>query len=239
MSQRGCDETTPVPLVRLCVVLLLIPVTALAAPTFDQAVDLLVGQGYPQHIDVYLDSLARTDLGFAGPGRHPTTQRPLPGRGKDGPSACGNVRLEPVPVTTSASRTRMSPWVTNVMQGSTFIGIRPTPADGITVGRRLRRPGHRVRLRGRWRRERQARPRRQGDELLVAQPAGLGGVDSRRGGRHRHVPRVSSLLLGRARTAWAASTATTTSTRRPSCTSRKTQRRLAEGAAGMGLSQRR
>ena len=49
----------------LCLVLLLIPSLAQASPpSYDQTVDQLVSQGYPQSIQTYLNSLGTSPLGM-------------------------------------------------------------------------------------------------------------------------------------------------------------------------------
>jgi len=80
--------------------LLLSPAAAFAgqAPTYDQAVDQLVAQGYPQAVETYLNSLGTSPLGFrfaGSPSDNAVAQYLAQQMRSIGLS---NVRLEPVPV---------------------------------------------------------------------------------------------------------------------------------------------
>ena len=51
-------------LIVLLLAFLVFPTVAAAAPSYDQAVDSLVSQGYPQSIETYLNSLGTSPLGY-------------------------------------------------------------------------------------------------------------------------------------------------------------------------------
>ena len=123
----------PLLLLPLCVVLLLIPATVLAAPTFDQAIDQLVGQGYPKGIDLFLNSLGTNpDLGFRWAGTSADDAAAVYLANEMRAIGLRHVRLEPVPVDEFGFTHADVTVGDHVMMASTFIGIRPTPKGGIT-----------------------------------------------------------------------------------------------------------
>ena len=119
----------------VCALLLVPTASALAAaptPTFNQAIDQLVAQGYPQQIETYLDSLGTSPLGFR-----------LAGSSADNAAAdyllrqfkamgLANVRLEPVPVDVWDVRGASVTVGGRTMTGSQFAGVPGTPTNGLT-----------------------------------------------------------------------------------------------------------
>lgn len=117
----------------LCVVLALAPAAALAATSFDKSVDRLLARGYPQRIENYLCSLGTNpDLGFrwAGTSADNAAARYLARKLR----AMGlkKVRLERVPVDVFEFTHADVTVGQREMTASTFIGVRPTPKNGIT-----------------------------------------------------------------------------------------------------------
>jgi aminopeptidase YwaD len=117
----------------VCALLLVLPASGLAAPpTFNQAIDQLVAQGYPQQIETYLDSLGTSPLGFR-----------LAGSSADNAAAdyllrqfkamgLANVRLEPVPVDVWDVRGASVSVGGRTMTASQFAGVPGTPATGVS-----------------------------------------------------------------------------------------------------------
>ena len=123
----------PFLLLPLCLLLLLIPAAALAAPTFDQAVDQLVGQGYPKGIDTYLNSLGTNpDLGFRWAGTSSDDAAAYYLAKQMRAMGLRHVRLEPVPVDEFGFTHADVTVGDHVMMASSLIGVRPTPKKGIT-----------------------------------------------------------------------------------------------------------
>lgn len=117
---------------------LLLPTTVLAVPTFDQAVDKLVAKGYPQKVEADLTSFGTNpDLGFCFAGSSSDDAAAAYIARELRASGFVKVRLEPVPVDewgfTHASVSFQTPGGTVKLQGSTFGGVAPTPAGGITA----------------------------------------------------------------------------------------------------------
>jgi len=120
-------------LMAACLLVLLIPTAALAAPTYDQAVDQLLGQGYPQGVDGYLAGLGTNPLlGFRWAGT--TADNAAAQYIADQMRAMGlkNVRLEPVPVDVFEYKSSTVAVGGRTMIASAFAGVRPTPPGGLT-----------------------------------------------------------------------------------------------------------
>jgi Iap family predicted aminopeptidase len=122
--------------VLLAVALLLLalagPATALAAPTFDQAMDQLVTQGYPQSIETSLNSLGTTPLGFRWAGSASDNAAAAYLASQMRAIGLKNVRLEAVPLDVFEPRGASvsaggSTWV-----ASQFAGVPGTSVKGIT-----------------------------------------------------------------------------------------------------------
>ena len=116
--------------------LLLLPTIAQATPlSFDQAIDRLIAQGYPQRVDEHLANMPGTNprLGFfiGGTWSDDARARYIAERMRD--IGLRNVHLEPVPLdeytfvdaTVKVGATRMI--------ASTFAGAEPTGCRGITA----------------------------------------------------------------------------------------------------------
>ena len=117
----------------LCLLLLLIPSAAQAAPSYDQAVDQLFAQGYPQAAESYLLSLGTNPaLGFrwAGTSAELAASAYLAKELKA--AGLKNVRFEPVPIDVFEFKSASVQVGSRSMIASTFGGVRPTPSKGLT-----------------------------------------------------------------------------------------------------------
>ena len=119
-----------------------LPVILLAAlacgrphqPSFDQAIDALFAKGYPQALESYFCSLGTDpELGFRWAGT--TAERAVSDRVAAEMKAMGlaEVRLEPVPVDVFEFEGASLTVGGRRMTASTFGGVPPTPAGGITA----------------------------------------------------------------------------------------------------------
>ena len=114
-------------------VLLVIPTTALATtPTFDQAIDQLFAQGYPQTVDGSIAALGSSPIGMR-----------WAGSSSDNAAACyiaqqlramglRNVHFEPIPVDVFEFKGAGVDVGGKHMVASSFLGVRPTPCRGLT-----------------------------------------------------------------------------------------------------------
>jgi len=120
------------PLLIACALLLLLPAASPAAPTFDQAVDQLISQGYPQSVENSLNSLGTSPMGFryAGSASDNAAARYLAKQMR----AMGlvNVRREAVPVDSYDFRGASVNVGPRLFPASTFGGVPATPVDGLT-----------------------------------------------------------------------------------------------------------
>lgn len=114
----------------------LVPATATDdRAAFDQAVDKLFAQGYPQSLETYFCSLGTNpDLGFRWAGT--SAERAVGERVAAEMRAMGlsNVRLEPVPVDVFEFEKATLTAGDRVMTASTIAGVPPTPPGGVTAG---------------------------------------------------------------------------------------------------------
>ncbi len=121
----------------LLVVLLLLPAAAQATPkpTFDQAIDQLFAQGYPQAIDNHLFTMPGTNpqLGFAWAGTWADNARARYLADQMRALGLKNVHLESVPVDAFTFKSASVMVGGKTMIASSFAGIRPTPAKGVTA----------------------------------------------------------------------------------------------------------
>jgi len=114
-------------------------VVALAAPvaawsmTFDEAVDQLVADGYPQGLEDYLTSQGTSPIGFALGGSSAETNRAIYLAAELRALGFQNVRLEPVPLDVQEFKGASVTVGSRVMTASTFGGVPGTPAGGITA----------------------------------------------------------------------------------------------------------
>ncbi len=117
----------------VCALALLAPgVAGAATQTYDQAVEQLISDGYPQTIETYLDSLGANPLGFrlAGTDAEQAASRYLAAELKD--MGLSNVRLEPVPVDAYELLGASVTVGSRAMTASQFPGIPGTSPTGIT-----------------------------------------------------------------------------------------------------------
>jgi len=114
--------------------LLLSPAAAFAAqaPTYDQAVDQLVAQGYPQAVEAYLNNLGTSPLGFrfAGSPSDNAAAQYLAQQMRS--IGLKNVSLEPVPVDVWDFRGASVDVAGRTLTASTFGGVKGTPAEGLS-----------------------------------------------------------------------------------------------------------
>lgn len=112
---------------------------ALAAPaagfsmTFDEAVDQLVADGYPQSLEDYLTSQGTSPIGFALGGSSAETARAVFLAAELRALGFQNVRLEPVPVDVQEFKGASVTVGSTVITASTFGGVPATPEGGITA----------------------------------------------------------------------------------------------------------
>jgi Iap family predicted aminopeptidase len=103
-------------------------------PSFDQAVDRLFAQGYPQALEAYFCSLGTNPaLGFRWAGT--SAELAVGDRVAAEMRAMGlsNVRLEPVPVDVFEFEEASLTAAGRRMTASTIAGVPPTPPDGVTA----------------------------------------------------------------------------------------------------------
>ena len=116
-------------------VLLLLPVSAAAAgstPTFDQAVDQLVAQGYPQAVEAYLCSLGTSPLGFRVGGTSSDNAAAYYVANQMALVGLKNVRLEPVKMDVWEFHSASVTVGDRVFEASSFTGVPGTSPDGVT-----------------------------------------------------------------------------------------------------------
>jgi hypothetical protein len=100
---------------------------------FDQAIEKLFAQGFPQTLESYFCSLGtNSDLGFRWAGT--SAERAVGERVATEMRAMGlsNVRLEPVPVDVFEFEGASLTVGERAMVASTIAGVPPTPSDGVT-----------------------------------------------------------------------------------------------------------
>ena len=117
----------------ICVlVLLLLPTMAWAAPlpTFDQAVDQLIAQGYPQRIEAHLNSLGTNDLGFRF-GGSPSDNEAARYIAAEFRALGLTAVLDPVPVDVWDFRGASVTWGGREIVASTFGASPPTRLGGV------------------------------------------------------------------------------------------------------------
>ena len=125
----------PLLVLAIAVLLLLMPGAALATPTFDKAIDRLFSQGYPQRIDSHLAAMPGTNpqLGFFLTGTWSDNARAVYIARQMRAIGLTNVHLEPIPVDAFTFKSASVKVGYNTMVASTFAGVRPTPARGLTA----------------------------------------------------------------------------------------------------------
>jgi len=123
----------PFLLVLLCLVLLLYPATAAGAPTFDQAIDRLIADGYPQALESKLCSMGTSKLGFRMAGTASDDLSAYYLAAKMRAMGLSNVHLEPVPVDEWGFRSASVTVGGHVLTASSFADCSPTGRRGITA----------------------------------------------------------------------------------------------------------
>lgn len=115
--------------------LLLLPASAQARPNFDQAVNKLMRQGWPQAVDAHLANMPGTNpkLGFFLTGTWSDNARARYIAAEMRAIGLKNVHLAPVPVDAFDFKSASVSVGFNTMTASTFAGIRPTSAKGLTA----------------------------------------------------------------------------------------------------------
>jgi len=119
----------------LGLLLLLLPAAPAAAgpaPTFDQAADQLVAQGYPQAIEAYLCSLGTSPLGFRVGGTSSDNAAAYYVANQMTLIGLKNVRLEPVKMDVWEFHSASVTVGGRVIEASSFTGVPGTPPGGVT-----------------------------------------------------------------------------------------------------------
>jgi Iap family predicted aminopeptidase len=117
----------------LCLSLVLAgPVLAGAAPTFDQAVDQLIAQGYPQGIENYLCGLGTSPLGFRVGGSASDDAAASYLAAQMRAIGLKNVRLEPVKMDVWEFRSASVTAGGRVLPASSYAGVPATPPGGLS-----------------------------------------------------------------------------------------------------------
>ena len=179
-------------------VLLLLPAAAQAI-TFNQAVDKLFRQGYPQRLEKTIAGFKSTPLGFRWTGSPADNQAAQFLADEMTAAGLTNVKLEPVPVDAWTIESASVTVGGKVMKASSYPGVPPTAADGVDrPGRPHPSQRHRGRLRQGRRPHRQDRPDRLRLERLVVQLPLRRGRPPRRQGRHPHLRQALPRVSGRA-----------------------------------------
>ena len=116
--------------------LLLLPAAAAQAapPTFGEAVDQLVADGYPQGIEDFLCGLGTSTLGWRLAGTDAEHEAAEYLKAQMEAIGLENVRLEPVPVDAWGIEESSLTVGEKVITGSQFAGVPPTGPAGLTGG---------------------------------------------------------------------------------------------------------
>ena len=115
----------------ILLMLALTPTVAQAAPSFDQAIDKLVADGYPQYLEDHFTSLGSSAIGFRFAGSSSDDQAAWFIACQLRKAGLKNVRLEPVPIDVQEFK---GAWVLasgKKLTASTFGGVRGTPWHGL------------------------------------------------------------------------------------------------------------
>ncbi len=128
-------------LILVCVVMLLLlaPAAALAL-TFDQAVDQLFAEGYPQRLETTINGFKSVPLGFRWTGSDADDQAAQFIADEMKAAGLVDVKLEPVPVDEWTIEDASVTVGGKVMPASSYPGVPPTGSDGVT-GQVVRIPG--------------------------------------------------------------------------------------------------
>jgi hypothetical protein len=122
-------------LIPLCLLLLLLPATAMASTSFNHALDQLIAQGWPQRVDEHLAYMPGTNpqLGFYFGGTWSDDARARYIADQMRRIGLKNVHLEAVPVDTFDFESASVRVGAKNMIASTFAGVPPTPRSGLTA----------------------------------------------------------------------------------------------------------
>lgn len=115
-----------------CLLVLLLPLPALAVPSYDQAVDKLFEKGYPQRIEEYLTSLGTSPLGYRAAGTTSEHQGALYIAETLRAIGLRHVRLEPVPIDAWEPRGASVTIGDREMVAAQLVDCPGTPPEGIT-----------------------------------------------------------------------------------------------------------
>ena len=123
-------------LLLLCLPAILIfsaaPAAAAPPPTFDQAIDQLLVQGYPQTTEAYLCDLGTSPLGFRVGGTSSDTAAAYYLASQMSMIGLKNVRLEPVKMDVWEFRSASVTVGNRVINASSFTGVPGTPSAGVS-----------------------------------------------------------------------------------------------------------
>jgi hypothetical protein len=125
-------KRTVLSVVVVAAILLLLPAAA-SAMTFNQAVDKLVADGYPQGLETYLTSQGSSPIGFAFGGSTSDTAR-AKYLAQQMRALGFRVKLEAVPLDVMEFKGASVTVGSTTYTASTFGGVRGTPEGGITAG---------------------------------------------------------------------------------------------------------
>ena len=108
---------------------------AATIPSYDQALDQLVAQGWPQAVNDHLASMPGTNpaLGFYLAGTWADNARASYIADQMRSIGLKNIRLEPVPIDTFDFKSATVEVGDKTMVASTFAGVRPTSASGLSA----------------------------------------------------------------------------------------------------------
>jgi hypothetical protein len=117
----------------VCAAALVLALPAAAqALTFNKAVDKLVRHGYPERLEKTLTGIRSTPLGFRWAGSPADTAAAQYLAAQMTAAGLVNVKLEPVPVDAWTFEGASVKVGTRTMQATSYPGVPPTPAEGVT-----------------------------------------------------------------------------------------------------------
>jgi Iap family predicted aminopeptidase len=120
-------------LVATMMFVLLVVATTAPAMTYDQAVEKLVKDGYPQRLETYLTSQGTSPIGFSLAGTSADNNRSRYLAKEMRKLGMRSVRLEPVSVDVQEFKGASVTVGATVLTASTFGGVAAAPAGGITA----------------------------------------------------------------------------------------------------------
>jgi Iap family predicted aminopeptidase len=108
------------------------PMTAQAKPSFNQAIDRLFAQNYPQGIDAHIAALGTSPIGMRWAGTTADTAGAAYIADQLRAAGLKNVHLEPIPVDVFTFKGASVDVGSRHIVASSFCGVRPTPPGGLT-----------------------------------------------------------------------------------------------------------